>query len=143
MGNGVVGILLVGIIICGFGLLAVWALLAFITGETVRAEQQTAVDRYVAERTEHLQVLRVRNCAREEAEKQQAEVMARKTKHEPSLPEDKQLLEDIRFMQQVASGSPQVFASVVRSYLAGDPDAVAYTPVSDFEPLDMPGQPDM
>ena len=126
------GILITGIVILGFGLVALVAILSYVTGESIRAKQREDVERYVAERLEHLKALQERRHDEEETEQDHKEAERKDVRTLLQNPEDQQLSDNMDFMKQVAVQSPATFASVVRTYISGDPAAATHAYAADL-----------
>lgn len=108
-------------IVVGFSVVAMFAILAFVVGERARRLQKLEVADYVGRRMEVLRRTR-------DLEREREEVLAKKAKKKeiptPEIPEDRALVESIKFVKKVATEAPQVMATAIRSYVASDPKAL-------------------
>jgi hypothetical protein len=127
-----------------FGLLSVLAIMAYMTGESLRLKQRDAVEEYVVKRTEALKLARQRErtlqLRQEKLEREQRALQEKILG--PKGPVDTELNENIAYVVQVAKETPEVFAKVVKHYVQLDPAVQTglkrATDLEDFEALDLP-----
>ena len=121
------------LIAAGVGFLAFFAIVAYLTGETIRLEQRAALKGYAEKRREVLKVLRERERLeaqkRAEEERQRQEREAQRSLELPQTPTDRKLVDDLQFVMQVATEAPVVFANVIRTYVASDPVTAGHVPL--------------